>query len=64
MDKVRINLGFPHAIQKILSLDSSSKVAATQPIVRIPAVEEQAEAEIQERDEPVEALAKNDVELC
>lgn len=64
MDKVRVNVGFPHPIQKVLSLDSSSKGAATRPIACLPAVEEQAEAEIQERDEPVETLAKNDAELC
>lgn len=51
-------------MQKVLSLDNPSKRAATWPIASLSAGEEQAEAEIQECDEPAEALAKNDAELC
>lgn len=64
MDKIRINLSFPHPIQKVLSFNNSSKGATTRPIACLPSGEEQAEAKVQERDEPVETLAKNDVELC
>jgi hypothetical protein len=64
VDKVRGDDSFSHPIQEILGVDKPAEVAAAGPIARVRAGEEQAEAEVQERDESIEALAKDDVELC
>lgn len=54
----------PHAIEKILSFDPPSEGAKKGPIAGLHAGKEPSKAEIQECYESIEALAKNDLELC
>jgi|688.fasta_scaffold211038_1 hypothetical protein len=52
------------SIEKILGTITSTKIATKRSIKNLYARKKQIETKIQECDESIETLAKNDLELC
>ena len=64
MDQRLRNFVDSKPIQKILSTTTSTKITTPRWIKNLYARKEQIEAKIQECDESIKTLAKNDLKLC